>query len=610
MGNYCFKRLTNQRCILEFRIGPRQKIFEIMIQGSIPGTETLPKARRSLAEPWTGGEHTGVLAAGWLSECLGSHMSCNNLPSSNWRPSRLLDVSTDRIRLVLATTESTKGPYATLSHCWGQEEFLVLNSKNIPYFLAGISTDQFPLTFREAITAVRRLGIRYLWIDCYCIIQGTDAVAQADWALASEQMGQVYSNSLINIGAAHGSGPREGLFTIRRQQQGRCSFPFKFRLSPGSDANWYFLAAMGESWSPLHCAFLDLYESPLMKRAWVLQECVLSPRMLSFTQTQLFWQCSELAACETLPYHRVENDDHWTGKYPFWALARPPDLSGFIDISLSEAYHTGVRIDRRSVQERWFKTLGSYSKAGLSYPDKDIFKAIDGVGRHIATLTGDIYSHGMLQKTIPQALLWSSIEYQYGHRSQDGRAPTWHWASYDGDISFNKITNLYKGMRWGLQNPSEQVKTRFHPLVHVFLTSNCEISTLDTASEIDFWPHLICIGRLIKVKLQENTDDEDKPPFSAITQSHIQLQKVHIDDHEIMRANIDKATAILPLIESRITDLRPVNLPNRFMVKSILSILVQDTGEGIFHRVGMCSHDRANLFKEISNAKPGLIVLK
>lgn len=486
----------------------------------------------------------------------------------------------------------------------GGEEFLVLDSTNLPNFLSGISVNQFPLTFQQAIIVVRRLGVRYIWIDCYCIIQGTDAIAEADWSLESEQMGQVYSNSLINIGAAHANGPRKGLFAARRPQH-KCSWPFKLSSSTESDINWYVLTETDMSWSPLERAFLDLYESPLMKRAWVLQECVLSPRMLSFTQTQLFWQCSESATCEIFPSHGVENDDNWTGRFSFWALTQPQDLLMFNKVSSSERYYSGVQNDWSSLQERWFNTLETYSQAGLTYPDKDIFRAIDRVGKSIAAATGDIYIHGMLQTTLPQALLWNPLNNQCGHFNQSGRAPTWHWASYDGGLSFLSAISLYRMPR----TPSERTSTRFRPFGHVFLSSNCGSPTLDTGSGSGFWPYLIYVGHVIKVRLQTYSNDKGEQCFSAITSGHVQLQNVEIDDNDIIRANFNEATALLPLIISQTTNSLTGNMRTRFELRAINSLLVQDTGAGTFRRTGTCVHLRTDLLEEISKSNPRLIVI-
>lgn len=119
-----------------------------------------------------------------------------------WHPTRLLDVSVDPVRLRISSEGQISGPYATLSHCWGTERFWVLSKETMSQLLEGVPLTAFPNTFQQAITTVRRLGIDYLWIDCYCIIQGLDPLAQADWEYEATRMSQVYSNTVINIGAA------------------------------------------------------------------------------------------------------------------------------------------------------------------------------------------------------------------------------------------------------------------------------------------------------------------------------------------------------------------------------------------------------------------------
>jgi hypothetical protein len=39
----------------------------------------------------------------------------------------------------------------------------------------------------------------------------------------------------------------------------------------------------------------------LSKRAWILQEHLLSPRTLHFSKAQVFWECREANACESYP---------------------------------------------------------------------------------------------------------------------------------------------------------------------------------------------------------------------------------------------------------------------------------------------------------------------
>ncbi len=66
--------------------------------------------------------------------------------------------------------------------------------------------------FEGAISVVRTLGIKYLWVDSLCIIQSGDD--GADWATESTMMRQYYQNSLFTIAAASGTGDR-GFLTMR-----------------------------------------------------------------------------------------------------------------------------------------------------------------------------------------------------------------------------------------------------------------------------------------------------------------------------------------------------------------------------------------------------------
>ena len=58
----------------------------------------------------------------------------------------------------------------------------------------------------------------------------------------------------------------------------------------------YILPFRGDLWKH------SVDSSPLSRRAWVLQERLLSPRTLHYTKTQVFWECRESKACESSPH--------------------------------------------------------------------------------------------------------------------------------------------------------------------------------------------------------------------------------------------------------------------------------------------------------------------
>jgi hypothetical protein len=120
-----------------------------------------------------GGE--GSLAGIPLSECLQSKVK--DLPT------RLLDVGpadgsiNPRLRIVseMLDQDAFKPQsylYVALSYCWGTKPFLTTTQETLGERKKGIVMIELPRTVRDAVWFTRLLGIRYLWVDSLCILQG------------------------------------------------------------------------------------------------------------------------------------------------------------------------------------------------------------------------------------------------------------------------------------------------------------------------------------------------------------------------------------------------------------------------------------------------------
>ncbi|RSL66577.1 hypothetical protein CEP54_003737 [Fusarium duplospermum] len=146
---------------------------------------------------------------------------------------------------------------------------------------------ELPKCFQEAITAARRLGGQYLWIDSLCIIQDSPH----DWAIESEQMHRVYSNGICNLAASNQSISNRGLFCNRDPTMGS-PFTVDSFWSDGTRAEKYVL----------NPNFAHLFTSygPLYRRAWVVQEQQLSPRTIHMTPFPV-WECREAILTEHFP---------------------------------------------------------------------------------------------------------------------------------------------------------------------------------------------------------------------------------------------------------------------------------------------------------------------
>lgn len=106
-----------------------------------------------------------------LDRCNKNHIC--SAEATTLLPKRVLDVGTaprDNIRL--HETSGERSPYVCLSYCWGSLPVLQTTKSNFHSHQIGIEWETLPLTFRETISFVHQLGIRYLWIDSLCIIQG------------------------------------------------------------------------------------------------------------------------------------------------------------------------------------------------------------------------------------------------------------------------------------------------------------------------------------------------------------------------------------------------------------------------------------------------------
>ena len=226
----------------------------------------------------------------WLDQCNRTHSKCRPAPQQEWRPTRLLDVGTpDRPCLHLDVKDvncpAFPCPYITLSHCWGKIEIKTLTKDGLASMINGIDVDDLPKTFQDAIVVTRRLDVRFLWIDSLCIIQDSEE----DWAKESSLMGNVYQNGVCNIAATAAPNGSAGCFMERdpilaQKCRLRINSTFsKVGLNPG-----IFDLVPEKLWED------GLSNAALNRRAWVVQERILAPRVLHFSMNQLFWECSEL----------------------------------------------------------------------------------------------------------------------------------------------------------------------------------------------------------------------------------------------------------------------------------------------------------------------------
>ena len=363
----------------------------------------------------------------WINSCLKNHISCRQHRRHVVCPSRLIDVDmpegVGQVRIVEpdATMISRRIAYLTLSHVWGDPtDILKLTRDNIEEFRQGIYVLRLPMTFRDAILITRKLGYRYIWIDSLCIIQDSPD----DFKKESVTMADVYGNSVCTI-AVLGPGSRGSCFKTRQP----CWIPC--RLLPNIRIARNLLPSRNERYPEPDP------RSPLLRRAWVYQERVLSPRIIYYGASELFWECCELTATDSLPAGRVTAKARHS-KYLFHSMMRAPSTAN------------GRNLSQAEFKDNWYMMVEQYSRGALTFPtDRPV--AISGIVQILQENTCLPYRWGMWLENSCTSLLWRYSPDQEPIQAWPVRqdtSPSWSWLSINSPVKFN-IGNPHIPIDWG-----------------------------------------------------------------------------------------------------------------------------------------------------------------
>lgn len=363
------------------------------------------------------------LAHAWLFRCLSNvddkHNECHASPDAFYKlPSRLLDVDaafeSGKLKLV-STSDSEhdfeeKSSFITLSHswgAWGAQHSPKLTCANIEErMIQGLDLRQVPRTFTEAIRIANWFEVKWIWIDCLCIIQDS----LEDWLLEASMMADNYKNAFLNISADAHEDARKGCFVERDPND---VLPLKLRAT-GLDKSWYVTPTSGYFFGWMH-------DAPSFSRAWIHRERQLSKRILHFTGTQMMWECcgvdSAGFACETFP-GGAPFEETYAGENKFQVTALQNG-----QVADEEVYQT------------WNDLCENFSRKSLSKPT-DMPVVLSSLAADFqALLPSDEYIAGLWKSTLPSSLLWDSLSPERG--TDEYIAPSWSWLSTAAPLQLN-----------------------------------------------------------------------------------------------------------------------------------------------------------------------------
>lgn len=362
-------------------------------------------------------------------------------PQRSKLPTRSLDVgSGEGSQVKLVDTSGEYDWYVALSHCWGTNDDL--KSKVLAFqrdLRTGVHPETLPGTFQDAVYFTRRIGVRFLWIDSFCIIQDSDV----DWKEQAPKMASVYQGALCTISAAASRDSHGGLYESEE-------------IKP------YVHFEHGSRRLVAYCPvdYKSVERSALNTRAWVLQEWILSPRLVHFTKDGVFWECISHAASEN---HDI---DFYFTHIQDQSYADEEDS---IFPVMARAAVAGSFRTWRSLYEIWARLVEDYTSRKMTYRE-DKFTALAGLTTAFKCQLQDVSITGLWRADFHMGLLWSVESYSSidtiwlehtRYKTPEWKPaipgiPSWSWASTDGPIHYN----VHHGARFvnDLQINDVQVK--------------------------------------------------------------------------------------------------------------------------------------------------------
>lgn len=253
-------------------------------------------------------------------------------------------------------------------------------------------------------------GVRYLWVDSLCIMQGDEE----DWRQEASKMKDVYTSAQFTI-ISGSEDATTGLFLPRESLKVSAA---EIALSPVSEV------IESHRVTVFPCLKEVEHYGPTTKRAWCLQEELLSPRRLYFTEGQFRWEC----ACS-----RHEETGTWS-----------PGVS-------EEAEDAGIQMPRypkdvltypNMVVHEWCRIVEEYTSRRLTHHG-DVFAALAGIAGAMRDKYEAVYCAGLWDFDPYTGLLWQRVDSDTLERLDDvpgvsGAPPSWSWLGVKGRVLFNR----------------------------------------------------------------------------------------------------------------------------------------------------------------------------
>ncbi|MCJ1405547.1 hypothetical protein MMC11_008775 [Xylographa trunciseda] len=387
--------------------------------------------------PTTNDPTTWSMIRNWFTTCLESHDCCPKPSiSSSYMPNRILAVDHSKpvktFQLVEGSACPQSSQYVTLSHCWGkmtESQGLRLLTSTFNEISHEQPLERLPKTFIDAVNVAERLGIHYIWIDKLCIRQDS----AEDWRREASVMQDVYKNALFNISALGAENDSGGCF-FSRDVSKVVPTVVRLKFEDGDPRPFRFELEKGWAWC------LSFNREPLLQRAWVVQERLLSPRILHFGRAQVYWECSEVKCCETHP-NGVHLFDDVVEETTLTSQQQKPQRTSHLCKPLLPG-QTPATDPYEQLFLDWNGIVELYANCKLTVAS-DKLVALSGLANHMKRRLQELrpgthrYLAGIWEQKLHESIAWNVRS--PAQRASEYRAPSWSWACLNGHLHIRLI---------------------------------------------------------------------------------------------------------------------------------------------------------------------------
>jgi len=344
----------------------------------------------------------------WISICEKDHGGvCHIITNSRTKMPDATDLSFIDVEKLCLVKQSEHGGdcrYAALSYVWGAAgdpfQTVKANAEALSQeyaFNLPCNRNRLPNTIADSMSLVHALGLRYLWVDRFSIVQDDEDTKPHQLA----SMASIYSNAYVTIAATEGRDSASGIAGLNKERPRRPHSEV-YQFSPSCRVQELALISSDQH---------TIYHN----RGWTFQEWTFSRRLIVFHDQSVSWICGKSKDLENRLYSHVVPDklsrDTWD-TYPNWL-----------------GYCEAVEV---------------YRNRKLTYSE-DVLAAFNAFMTVQGRAMKGGFISGIPELFLPNILCWRHYERCVQKRRTDRQGnvlkafPSWSWVGWSGPVNMHSV---------------------------------------------------------------------------------------------------------------------------------------------------------------------------